>query len=146
MVHGFELLKNMGKTFKLISCEIRRRMALNGIQITREQGLVLKRLMVDDGISQNVLSEETDRDKTATARIIARMEGNDLVIRKSDPSDLRVKRVFITKHGRVVAKKINQILSQLVQEYFSDISIEQQHKTYETLKMIQEKIKKDKIQ
>lgn len=141
MVHGFQLLQNMGKTFKLMSAEIKRRMMAQGISITREQGMVLKRLMEEDGLSQNVLARETNRDKTSAARLIARMEKNGLISRKTDARDGRVKLIFLTKKGKKVAGKIIAILNQISLEFLGEIPKSQQHQTYKTLHSIQEKLK-----
>ncbi|WP_109302551.1 MarR family winged helix-turn-helix transcriptional regulator [Aquimarina sp. AU474] len=99
----------------------------NGIDLSKEQWSVLKRLYVDDGQPQNDLAFITHRDKTSMTRLVNTMESKNLVVRKSDENDRRVNRIFLTNHGKEVIAKVRPIMYDLipmVQESLDDQEIE----------------------
>ncbi len=99
----------------------------NGLDLSKEQWSVLKRLYVDDGQPQNDLAFITHRDKTSMTRLINTMESKDLVVRKNDENDHRINRIFLTDHGKEVIAKVQPIMYDLipsVQESLNDQEIE----------------------
>ncbi|GAA3510086.1 hypothetical protein GCM10022393_23990 [Aquimarina addita] len=99
----------------------------HGLDLSKEQWSVLKRLKVTDGQPQNDLAFITHRDKTSMTRLINTMEDKDLVMRVSDESDRRVNRIFLTAHGKSVIEKVTPIMYDLipaVQESLTDKEIE----------------------
>jgi DNA-binding MarR family transcriptional regulator len=76
--------------------ELERSFAQRGHAITAEQWLVLSRLYEEDGLAQHEIAERTSRDKTNIARILALMEKNQLIERRSDPEDNRARMVYLT--------------------------------------------------
>ncbi|MCP4023159.1 MAG: winged helix-turn-helix transcriptional regulator [Desulfobacteraceae bacterium] len=55
----------------------------------------LAHLFVQDGISQDELSQRMRVDKSYTARVLAKLEKEGFVKRRPDPSAYRVKQVFL---------------------------------------------------
>ncbi|WP_062054365.1 MarR family winged helix-turn-helix transcriptional regulator [Aquimarina longa] len=99
----------------------------NGIDLSKEQWSVLKRLHVNDGQPQNDLAFITHRDKTSMTRLVNTMESKDLVVRKNDENDRRVNRIFLTIYGKQVIEKVQPIMYDLipaVQESLSEEEIE----------------------
>ncbi|TSE08401.1 MULTISPECIES: MarR family winged helix-turn-helix transcriptional regulator [Aquimarina] len=99
----------------------------NGLDLSKEQWSVLKRLNVDDGQPQNDLAFITHRDKTSMTRLVNTMESKKLVVRKSDENDRRVNRIFLTDYGKEVIEKVQPIMYDLipaVQESLDDEEIE----------------------
>ncbi|SHJ41308.1 MarR family winged helix-turn-helix transcriptional regulator [Aquimarina spongiae] len=99
----------------------------NGLDLSKEQWSVLKRLNVNDGQPQNDLAFITHRDKTSMTRLVNSMESKDLVVRKSDENDRRVNRIFLTEYGKQVIQKVQPIMYDLipaVQESLNDEEIE----------------------
>jgi len=99
----------------------------NGLDLSKEQWSVLKRLKVDDGQPQNDLAFITHRDKTSMTRLVNSMESKNLVVRKSDENDRRVNRIFLTDYGKEVIEKVTPIMYDLipaVQETLSEDEIE----------------------
>ncbi len=112
----------------------------NGLDLSKEQWSVLKRLYVDDGQPQNDLAFITHRDKTSMTRLVNTMESKDLVVRKNDENDRRVNRIFLTVYGKQVIEKVQPIMYDLipaVQESLDDQEIEVLIKA---LKKIKDKI------
>lgn len=94
----------------------------NGLDLSKEQWSVLKRLKINDGQPQNDLAFITHRDKTSMTRLVNTMENKDLVVRKIDENDKRVNRIFLTDHGKKVIKKVEPIMFDLVPEVQENLS------------------------
>lgn len=143
MKNEFLLLKTMGKTFRHVSFEIKREFAEQGMDITREKGMILRWLLDHDGIIQNELAWITDRDKTTLARLLNKMETQGLISRKQDKVDRRAKRIYISDTGRSLAEKIEAVLTKVATRLLSNVSQEHKDKTMETMYLIQDKITED---
>jgi DNA-binding MarR family transcriptional regulator len=72
---------------------------LKPLGVTRSQWWVLAFLSRRDGMSQVALAAELDLGKVALGGLIDRLEAADLVERRADGDDRRVKNVFLTKNG-----------------------------------------------
>lgn len=109
----------------------------NGLDLSKEQWSVLKRLNVNDGQPQNDLAFITHRDKTSMTRLVNTMESKDLVMRRCDDHDRRINRIFLTVHGKEVIQKVIPIMNNLipaVQESLSEKEIEVLIRTLQKVK------------
>lgn len=86
---GF-LLKDASR---LLSRDFERR--CTEIGLTSPQCRILAYLQRNEGISQSRLAELTDSDPMTLGRLLARMEANELVERRADPSDGRAHRLYL---------------------------------------------------
>jgi DNA-binding MarR family transcriptional regulator len=66
-----------------------------GLALTLEQCRILTHLARNEGVSQARLAELTDTDPMTLGRIVERMEGEQLVERRADPDDRRVRTLFL---------------------------------------------------
>src|ERR1700721_3145652 len=73
--------------------------ALAPLGITRRQWWVLAFISRKDGLPQTQLANELDVGKVALGALIDRLESAGFVVRRTDPIDRRVKRVFLTKQA-----------------------------------------------
>ncbi len=112
----------------------------NGLDLSKEQWSVLKRLNVHDGQPQNDLAFITHRDKTSMTRLVNTMESKDLVIRKTDGNDRRVNRIFLTKYGKEVIEKVQPIMYDLIPAVQESLSEEEIETLIATLKKVKAKI------
>ena len=71
-----------------------------GFDITVEQFEILSVLWYQEGINQQYLANELDKDKTTIARIINNMVKKDLLVKVEDQEDLRNKRIYLTHKGK----------------------------------------------
>lgn len=98
---------------------------LDSIGIYPGQPPVLIVLTYSDGLSQRELSDKI-RIKPATMTVmLGRMEKAGLVVRKSDPNDQRISRVYITDKGREVKKEFDKVFQQIEEECFSNFTEEE---------------------
>ncbi|MAQ75967.1 MAG: MarR family transcriptional regulator [Aquimarina sp.] len=112
----------------------------NGLDLSKEQWSVLKRLHVNDGQSQNDLAFITHRDKASMTRLVNTMESKDLVIRKNDENDKRINRIFLTDFGKQVIQKVQPIMYDLIPAVQESLSEEEIENLIQTLKKVKAKI------
>ncbi|MBX2840840.1 MAG: MarR family winged helix-turn-helix transcriptional regulator [Flammeovirgaceae bacterium] len=121
------LLPWMGRTMKVLDYFIGDFLNLEGIELTKVQLILLKRLNEQDGQPQQNLAFLTNRDKASLARLITTMEKKNLVERTPSKIDGRINHIFITPHGRAILGKAAPILKKVVayiQEGISEEEIE----------------------
>lgn len=119
---------------------VQKAFAENGLDLSKEQWSVLKRLHVNDGQSQNDLAFITHRDKTSMTRLVNTMESKNLVVRKSDENDRRVNRIFITDYGKEVVEKVQPIMYDLIPAVQESLSREEIETLITVLKKMKAKI------
>ncbi|MBQ0734445.1 MarR family winged helix-turn-helix transcriptional regulator [Aquimarina celericrescens] len=112
----------------------------NGLDLSKEQWSVLKRLNVNDGQPQNDLAFITHRDKTSMTILVNTMESKNLVVRKSDENDRRVNRIFLTDHGKEIIQKVQPIMYDLIPAVQESLSEEEIETLITVLKKIKTKI------
>jgi DNA-binding MarR family transcriptional regulator len=82
--------------------------ALKPLGITRSQWWVLAFLSRHDGMTQTSLASDLDLTKVAIGGLLDRMEASGYVERRSDPSDGRARRVYLTKAGKQLVITIRE--------------------------------------
>lgn len=61
----------------------------------------------DDGVRISDLGEELNIDLSNVSRLCSRLEGDGLIERRDDPKDGRVRRLHLTREGRVEAARVD---------------------------------------
>ncbi len=82
---------------KLLRDRVHTRM--EGIGLSRGQGAILFRLGCEDGLAQTELARQTLVRPATLTEVLQRMEGAGLIERRTDPTDQRVSRVYLTPNG-----------------------------------------------
>ncbi len=82
----------------------------HGIDMTREQFILLKVLHDNDGVAQKDLAFITERNKGSLARLISTMEKKNFVARIPSETDKRVNCIHLTEHGRSIFKTVVPIV------------------------------------
>ena len=72
------------------------------IGLTRSQWLVLSLLHRHPGISQSELAEMLEVERATAGRMIDRMERRNWLVRRPDPADRRINRLFLTAEAEAV--------------------------------------------
>lgn len=116
-------------------------MKAQGINISKEQFIVLKHLQMEDGRKQNDLAFITNRSKTALTRLINTMEKKGLVRREISETDLRINHVFLTKQGKNTWDNAYPYFVEIVENLQKGIPEEDLLTVQKTMKIIQENIK-----
>lgn len=92
------------------------RMKENGIDISKEQFLLLKYLDEKDGRVQNELAFITNRSKTSLTRLVNTMQKKELVYRSVCHHDMRINHIYLTELGKEVWKKSFPIFQSIILE------------------------------
>lgn len=131
----------IGKTAKFMDYYIADFMKAQGINISKEQFIVLKHLQTEDGKKQNDLAFITNRSKTALTRLINTMEKKGLVKREISETDMRINHVYLTEKGKKTWDDAYPYFMQIVENLQKGISKEDLLTVQKTMEIIQENIK-----
>ncbi len=108
-----------------------------GLDLTKEQMVVLKKLYENDGLNQNELAFLTYRDKSSLARLLTKMELKKYIKRKQSKDDKRVNQVFLTTEGEKMYSKTRPIIKGLIDKMEHNIGGEQKKQMIELLQKVQ---------
>lgn len=130
----------IGKTMKHIDLFIQGKLAEKGVNLSRQQLILMKILFHDGPLPQNDLAFLTDRDKTSLTRLLKTMEKKNLVARITSPEDKRVNMVHLTKHGEKTLTELMPLFMEIVMKMQNGISEEEQKVVIGVMKQIQQNI------
>ena len=132
----------IGKTMKHIDLYIATKMTEHGMNLTRQQVILLKILFHDGPLPQHDLAFLTDRDKTSLTRLLSTMEKKNLVARITSPEDKRVNMVHLTKNGEKVLNETAPVLLEVIMHMQEGITEDEQKTVIGVMRKIQENIEK----
>ncbi|RIW13394.1 MarR family transcriptional regulator [Algoriphagus lacus] len=95
------------------------------LPITPDQFRVLTHLWKQDGMQQSELAVCTARNRANVTRIIDILEREGIVIRKDDPSDRRVFRIYLTELGKSLKEATAECANQSIEDSLVGISGEE---------------------
>jgi DNA-binding MarR family transcriptional regulator len=139
------MLPWIGKSMKVIDYYIMDQFALNGIELTKVQWLLLKRLKALNGEIQHNLAFLTNRDKASLTRLLTTMENKNLVARIPSDTDHRANKIFITAKGEKILKKSEPVIEKMVSEMQAGISEQEKVAVIEALKKLMNNIKSEDL-
>jgi len=99
----------MGRTTRAMSRMLQNIITNAGYDITMEQWVIIANLNRKNGQFQQQLADNTYKNKTSITRMINALQKKGFVERISDPKDLRQKRIFLTKKGGQLYKKLRPL-------------------------------------
>jgi DNA-binding MarR family transcriptional regulator len=134
------LIHMMGKLMKEIKGIINQELSKEGINLSKEQVIVLKKLVEQDGRPQNDLAVVTSRDKTSLSRLLATMENKDLITRKQSHYDKRINLVFITHLGITEFNKAKPIAMKIINQAIKGVDLQRIDQTKILLSEIYENL------
>ncbi len=108
----------------------------NGLDLSKEEWSILKRLNVNDGQRMNDMAFITHRDKVSMMRVVNSMVKKGFIIRRTDEQDKRVNRIFLTAYGKEVIEKVLPVMYQLIPEVQSSLSQEEREVLITALKKV----------
>ena len=133
----------IGKTEKLMGMFMRDSFAKAGIEITKEQFIVLAKLEQQDGIMQKDLADITERNKGSLARLINTMEKKNYVARIPSEVDKRINCIHLTRHGQEIFEKIQPIVWNCINQMQKGVSEEEIKTAIHIIKKMQQNIQLD---
>lgn len=108
-----------------------------GLDLTKEQMVVLKKLDEQDGLNQNELAYLTYRNKSSLTRLLAKMESKKYIRRRQGKTDKRVNQVFLTDEGKGVYQKTRPVIKSLITKMERNISDQEKTEMIALLKRVQ---------
>jgi len=139
------LLPWMGKAKKVLDQFICDQLQENGIELTKVQWVMLKKLKEVDGQPQHNLAFLTNRDKASLARLITTMEKKNLVARIPSKSDHRINHIYLTKNGDDILKKSIPVMEDIIDHIQKGIPPTEIDTVIKTMKKIIENINKEEL-
>lgn len=127
----------LGKTSKMVDCFLQEKLKENGLDLSKEQVVVLKKLHEKDGLNQNELAFLTLRDKSTLTRLLSKMENKKYIRRLRNKEDKRISQVFLTEEGREIYNKTKPVLKNLLDSLGQEITQEEKEITIKVLKKVQ---------
>ncbi|WP_412984647.1 MarR family winged helix-turn-helix transcriptional regulator [Pontimicrobium sp. IMCC45349] len=127
----------MGKTVKITEYHLHKAFKEQGLDLTKEQMIVLKKLHDKDGLNQNELAFLVLRDKSSLARLLRKMEQKGYISRSQCKDDKRCNNVFLTQLGKEVFIKTKPIIKKLITTIEKGITKEEKTIIINLLKRIQ---------
>ena len=116
--------------------------AVKDLGITRAQWWALANLSREgEGITQSQLAQALDVGKVTIGGLLDRLEAARYIVRKSDRTDRRLKRVFITERGYGIMDQMAAIGRQLNSVVMKGISIDQVHLAEEVLHQMRQNLR-----
>jgi DNA-binding MarR family transcriptional regulator len=91
----------------------------------RGQPRMLRVLWDQEGLTHTELSRQLQVQPATITKMLQRMEKAGFVVRRHDPDDQRVSRVYLTHAGRAVRDDVQQVWRRLEQEAFAGFTEEE---------------------
>lgn len=112
-----------------------------GHEMTPEQWIVLVRLWQEDALTQTQICDATLKDKATISRILAVMERDGLVARRTDPSDARGRRVHATREAMTLRERAMPVAEELATRIEAGISASDLETTRRTLAQLERNLR-----
>jgi DNA-binding MarR family transcriptional regulator len=98
-------------------------LAEHGVRVGQQ--IVLEALWREDGLTPGELARRIGVETPTVVRGVGRMETAGLVVRRDDPRDGRLVRVYLTDRGRELEQIIPQAEDTVIEEAFSGFSMKE---------------------
>ena len=110
-----ELMFQILRTRMAFRQGVQKALKTNDTEMTFEMLQVMSRLWAQQGVSQQLLAEQTAKDKTCMTNLINNLERKGWVVRREDPSDRRNRLIFLTPEGEATARIVRPVLQAFYQ-------------------------------
>ncbi|AZQ60326.1 MarR family transcriptional regulator [Maribacter sp. MJ134] len=127
----------LGRTVKMVDYHLQEAFDRHGLDMTKEQMVILKKLHEQDGINQNELASLTYRDKSSLARLISKMESKKYIRRVQSKEDKRNNEIFITEEGLKILAETRPVIQEVIDVMEQGINKEDKALIINTLKKVQ---------
>lgn len=92
------------------------------IGVTRPQWRMLVTLSRNEGANQGRLAELLDVEAISLCRMVDRLEESGLVERRSDPSDRRAWRIYLTDQAKPVLAEVRAVADELSEDALAGLT------------------------
>ena len=88
----------------------------------RGQAPILVLLWKKEGRTQSEISELLHIKPATVSDCLTRLEKAELLVRKPDPDDLRISRIFLTNRGKEIQMEVENVMQSLEQNCFQNFT------------------------
>lgn len=134
-----ELMFQLVETSRLMRTYVDQRAREHGT--TRAQWGVLARLRRQEGLNQAALAEQMDLQPISLARLLDRLQGQNLIERRENPADRRAYLLYLTPAGRRLVDDLDDVRGAVAHELLGEVGDEAVLSALETLGAIRERIR-----
>lgn len=131
-----EFMFQLVETSRLLRTYVDQRARQHGT--TRAQWGVMSRLRRQEGLNQAALAEQMDLQPISLARLLDRLQGQNLIERREDPADRRAYRLYLTPEGRALVDELDEVRTAIAQEVLGTVEDQSILAGLETLAAIRE--------
>lgn len=114
---------------------------LEALGLYRGQPPLLFALWRQEGLTHTELAERLQNTPSTISKMLRRMERAGFVVRRADPEDQRVSRVYLTEVGRAIQSEVQAALRALEAETFAGLTPEERDVLYRYLQRLRENLK-----
>jgi MarR family transcriptional regulator, transcriptional regulator for hemolysin len=104
--------------------------------VTRSQWWVLAYLSRHDGMTQTDLAGVLELGKAALGGLVDRLEAAEFLERRSDTTDRRVKRIYLTRKGTQMVKTMRQLSHEMSERILEGLGVDQRHELSDMLTLV----------
>ena len=119
-MEDWELLAQVSQAYRTLSDDF-----MEQIGMHRAQATLLCRLYSNEGMTQSEIAGRLSVQGATVTSILQRLEEAALIMRRRDPADNRLVRVYLTDAGRQKERAITEQFLQLEDAMFAGISEEE---------------------
>lgn len=101
---------NIDKAIKTYRMYAMKKIRENGYKITTDQWLIIKSILENPQITQQEIAKNVFKDNASVTRIIELMVKSNYLNRKVDSSDRRKSILSVTKEGKDIIEKVQDII------------------------------------
>jgi DNA-binding MarR family transcriptional regulator len=109
--------------------------------ITRAQWAVLAKVERSEGMKQSELAEQMEMQPITLTRLIDKLCNSGLLERRSDATDRRINRLYLTKAARPLMAKLATLRSEVVATACTGFSHAEVHRLVEQLETIKDNVR-----
>lgn len=110
-------------------------------KLSKGQPKILEYLYENDGAVQKDIAKSCLIEQATVTSILARMEKNELIIRKVDPDNRRFQFVYLTEKGKVEAKFVIESFAKLENNALKDFTDEEKMQFVNFLNRVNKNLK-----
>ena len=109
--------------------------------LTRAQWAVLAKLERTEGLKQTEVAEMMEMQPITLTRLIDKLCQAGLIERRSDETDRRVNRLYLTKTARPMMAKLAVLRREIPRAALADISVPDAHRLVEQLETVKDNVR-----
>lgn len=108
------------RAYNLCDATLSARLSALGLRVGEHE--VLANLMLQPGMTQQALARRCFAAKSGISMLLTRMESQELLRREADPQDGRIKRLYLSPSGEVLAAQTMAIQEEIVDTMMAPLS------------------------